>query len=162
MVKISPNCQKSAILYQKLSFGPLKTLFSLHEPIISLVSLQPQYKNGHFDIWNMLGSENFYYCHSRMVCQCSVRLKLWHQFAVKKQTKINLNPHSPYSPTFFIVSRSRAGKIWKLKTDCLPSTPHSFILHIAMCMNFWRQIIFSKSTKNWFEVFFKIFDLSYW
>ena len=67
MGKISPNCQKSAILYQKLSFGPLKTLFSLHEPIISLVSLQPQYKKAHFDIWLMHG-HNFYYCRSRMVC----------------------------------------------------------------------------------------------
>ena len=71
---MSPNCQKSAILYQKLSFGPLKTLFSLHKPIISLVSLQPQYKNGHFDIWNMLGSENFYYCRSRMVWMGSLTI----------------------------------------------------------------------------------------
>ena len=45
--KVSLNCQKSSISNQKLSFATLKTLCSLHEPIISFVSQQLHYKKGH-------------------------------------------------------------------------------------------------------------------
>jgi len=50
VVGMGLNCQESAILYQKLSFGPLRALFSLHEPIVGLVSLRPQCRDAHFDM----------------------------------------------------------------------------------------------------------------
>ena len=72
MVQKSLNCQKSALFNKNMSFWPLKTLFSLKEPIWRLLSLKPPWKNASFDIWHIHRSENFYYCRSRMVWITSI------------------------------------------------------------------------------------------
>ena len=66
--KVSLDCQKSSISNQKLSFATLKTLCSLHEPIISFVSQQLHYKRAQLKKWLMPGHNFFYYYHFRTVC----------------------------------------------------------------------------------------------
>ena len=63
-----PKLSKISYFISKTELWTPENSFLLHEPFISLVSLQPQYKNAHFDIWLMHGHKNFYYCRSRMVC----------------------------------------------------------------------------------------------